>query len=148
MKGVLQPDHIPLNKYELTSVITRTIVFTEISGIEEELQVTELPDRTFASGGNTMPVEFTVKVPMHHSVDVNAMETWFQMGQGKVLPGYKQSATLIQTSLSGKTKRVYALSGVFVSARSLPDLSMEDQGDMAIVEFTLRADDIEFIPTP
>ena len=78
MKGQILPGHIPVNKFTLQVVGLASITVTELSGIEEELQTTELPDRTVASGGNTNASEFTIMVPAHHSVEIQAMETWWR----------------------------------------------------------------------
>ena len=103
MKGDVQPDHIPVNKYQLIVVGLPPLYFHQISGIEEELERTTLPDRTSASGGNTGPVEFTVMHPMHHAIEEAALEAWFQEGQDPVSPTYKKPATLIHLSNSGGT---------------------------------------------
>jgi len=142
MKSVLQPDHIPVNKYELLVLGLPSLMFTEISGIEEELQVVELPDRTVASGGNTGPVEFTAMLPMHHLAEQAAMELWYSESQDDVSPLYKKAATLIHKSISGQVLRTYSLVNIFPSKRGLPDLEMANEGEMAQVEWTFRADDI------
>ena len=55
MKGAIKPNHMAVNKYTLTVIGMPPLTPTEISGLEEELQTVELPDRTRASGGNTGP---------------------------------------------------------------------------------------------
>ncbi len=144
MKGDIAPDHIPLNKYQLLVLGTAVpaFTFTEISGIEEELQVTELPDRTVASGGQTNPVEFTARSPMHHISEQAALETWYNEGKDPVDPGYKKSATLIHQSGSGAIVNTYSIVGIFCSKRGLPDLSMENEGELATNEWTFRADEV------
>ena len=52
MKGSIQADHIPVNKYEFLVVGIPGLVFTEISGLEQETESVVLPDRTTASGGD------------------------------------------------------------------------------------------------
>ena len=68
MKGVINPDHIPVNKWQLIVVGLPPLTITEQSGIEDELETTELPDRTIASGGNRKSAEFTIMIPTHHTV--------------------------------------------------------------------------------
>ena len=144
MKGDIKADHIPLNKYQL--VVLGTVVpfftFTEISGIEEELETVDLPDRTVATGGQTKSVEFTAKCPLHHLAKQAALELWYSQGKDPVDPAYKKAATLIHMSGSGSVLRTYSLSGVFLSKRALPDLSMENEGELATNEWTFKADEI------
>lgn len=142
MKGVLNSDHIPVNNYQLLILGMPPLTFTEISGIEEELEVAELPDRTVASGGNTKPVEFTGKIPMHHMAEQAAMELWFAQCQDPVLPGYKKPATLVHKSITGNVLRTYSMIGLFPTKRALPDLEMGNEGEMAGVTWSFRADDI------
>jgi len=142
MKGTIKPDHIPVNKYKLLVLGLPEITATEISGLEDELQTTELPDRTVASGGNRGPTEFTIMVPMHHTVEQAAMEVWFRESQDPVLPTYKKAGTIIHYSISGQVDRTYSLIGVFPSKRATPDLEMANEGEMAAVEWTLKVDDV------
>jgi hypothetical protein len=141
MKGVLNPDHIPINKYQFLVLGMPTMLFTEISGIEEELQTTDLPDRTVASGGSTGPVEFTAKLPMHHTIEQAAMELWYSQSKDPVHEDYKKPATLIHQSISGKILRTYTIVGAFPYKRVLPDLEMANEGEMASVEWSFKADD-------
>jgi hypothetical protein len=140
MKGALQGDHIPLNKYQLIVLGMPELTFTEIGGLEEELETVDLPDRTVASGGQTKPVEFTAMLPAHHMVQQAAMELWFKEGQDPVLSTYKKTGTLMLKSISGNTIRTYSLLGLFVSKRATPDLEMANEGEMAGIEWTFKAD--------
>jgi hypothetical protein len=142
MKGVLQKDHIPVNKYQLLILGMPAITFTEISGIEEELQTTDLPDRTTASGGHTMPVEFTAQMPLWHTIERIALEAWFVECQDPVSPLYKKEATLVLQSISGQSITTYSLLGLYISKRALPDLSMENEGEGAFAEWTFKADQL------
>jgi len=143
MKGAIQADHIPINKYELLIVGLPPLTPTEISGLEDELQTTDLPDRTTASGGNRGPNEFTIMLPMHHLTEQGAMEAWFIESQDPVQPSYKKVGTLIHKSISGATLRTYSLVGAYPSKRVLPDLEMENEGELALVEWTIKVDDME-----
>jgi len=148
MKGRVKPDHMPVNKFQLFVAGMPPIEFITISGIEEELQTVDLPDRTTASGGNTAPVEFTATTMMHHSIERNALELWFKEGQDPVSPLYKKVGTLIIKSLTNAKQTVYTLVGLYVSKRATPDLDMANEGDAAIIEWTLKADDMIPVPTP
>lgn len=142
MKGEIQPDHIPVNKFVFQIVGLIPITATEISGIEDELDTTELPDRTVASGGNRRATEFTMMVPMHHTAEQAAMEAWFLESQDPVSPTYKKPCTLTHTSISGNASRNFSLSGVFPKGRNLPDLEKINEGELAQVEWVMQADDI------
>ena len=142
MKGAIKADHIPLNKFKLLVIGLPPLTPTSVSGIEEELEVVNLPDRTQASGGNTKPGEFTIKLPMHHSIEQAAMELWLRESQDPVTPTYKKAATLIHQSIGGTIFRSFTLVGVFPSKRKLPDLEMANEGELAEVEWTLKFDDI------
>jgi hypothetical protein len=142
LKATLQPDHIPVNKYTLLIVGLPPITFTEVSGIEHEIDAVDLPDRTRASGGNTQPSEFTVKVPIHHAVQLAAMEIWFQENQDPITPTAKKIATLIMTSGTGFISKSWSMTGLWPSKRKLPDLAMENEGEMAVAEYTMNADTV------
>lgn len=142
MKGVIDPDHIPVNKYELNFLGIVGLTPTEVSGLEDELETTDLPDRTRASGGNRGPSEITIMLPMHHTVEQAAMEIWYRECQDPVLPTYKKVGTLRHNSLSGNISRSFTLNGSFITKRVLPDLELENEGEMASVEWTISVDDI------
>jgi len=140
MKGDIRPDHIPINKWDLLVLGMPRFTITEQSGIEEELETTDLPDKTRASGGNSMPVEFTAKMSMHHLEEQAAMELWFASCKDPVSPLYKKNATLIHKSISGIVLKTYSLIGLFPTKRVLPDLDKANEGELATVEWTFSAD--------
>jgi hypothetical protein len=141
MKGVIRPDHIPVNKYQLLIIGLPPLTFTEVSGIEDELETADMPDRTVASGGNRKASEFTAMLPMHHSTEQAAMESWFRESQDPVSPSYKKAGTLVHSSISGITVKTFQLVGVFPFKRKLPDLEMVNEGEMAAVEWSFKVDD-------
>jgi hypothetical protein len=143
MKGAIEPDHISLNKFDLRVLGMIPLIAVSVSGIEDELETVTLPDRTVASGGNRGPVEFEITIPMHHGAAFLAMEAWFREGQDPVSPTYKKPCTMTHSSLSGETRRGFALIGCFVKGRSTPDVEMENEGEMATVVYKMSADDIE-----
>ena len=141
LKATLQPDHVNVNKFTFTVIGLVPLVFTMVSGMEEAIDAVTLPDRTMASGGNSKPVEFTGKTPMHHTLEYLALEAWFE--EGKVVTiTYKKAATLEIFSGSEATKRRYSLLGVWITKRKLPDLEMSDEGAMAEAEWTFSADSV------
>jgi hypothetical protein len=142
IKAVLQEDHIPVNKYSLLIGGIVALTFTKISGIEEEVDVVELPDRTKASGGNTKSGEFTAESPMHHTAELAALEVWYVEGQDPIVLTYKKAATLVMTSGSGGKVKSYSVVGLWISKRKLPDLEFSNEGDMAVVEWTFQYDSV------
>lgn len=142
MKGTLDSDHIPLNKYSLRVLGLFELTPTEIGGMEDELETVELPDRTRASAGHRGPTEITMMLPAHHTVEQAAVELWFRESQDPVAPTYKKSATLIMQSLSGESDRSFTLVGMFPTKRATPDLEMANEGELANIEWTFSVDDV------
>lgn len=143
MKGIIQPDHIPVNKFTLiVAGLAVQITPTEISGAEEAIDTTVLPDRTEATGGEAQPSEVTVMVPAHHTAQIAAMEVWFAEGKNPVSPTYKKSAVLVMPSLTGENFRFRSWIGVHISARKDPDLELANEGEMAAIEYTLKINQI------
>lgn len=140
MKGAIKPNHMSVNKYQLLVVGMPSLTPTEISGIEVELQTVDLPDRTKASGGNTTAVEFTMVMPLHHSVEQAGMEAWFRESRDPVSPTYKKAASLVHHRIGLGAPRVLQLIGLFPMKRKMPDLEMANEGEMATVEWTMSAD--------
>lgn len=142
MKGEIKPDHMPVNKYELQVAGLVTLTAVEISGLEDELQTIELPDRTVASGGFRKATEFKIMLPLHHAAEMTGMEVWYREAQDPITPTYKKPCTLIHKSLSGSKSRSYTLLGVFPKKRTLPDLEKKNEGEMALVEWMMSVDDV------
>lgn len=141
MKGVIDPDHVPINRFKLLVIGTITPFFTvtSTSGIEEELEVEELPDRTVASLGRTSSMEFSITIPMHHRAEQAAMELWFIESRDPISPGYKKPAVLTHTSVSGESDFSYLFVDLFPYKRGLPALDMSASGDLAVVTWHLKA---------
>jgi hypothetical protein len=142
MRGSIQPNHIPVNRYLFQVIGLPLLTPTEISGIELELQTVDLPDRTKASGGETNPVEFTMMIPLHHLTEVAAVESWFAQSQGMVSPNYKKIATLVMQRIGPGPSVVKQLTGVFPTKLKYPDLEQANEGEMATLEITLSADSV------
>jgi hypothetical protein len=146
MKGAIDPNHIPVNNFELLVLGLPGFTFTEISGMEDEIQKAEMPDRTVATGGNRGPTEFTAMLPLHHRTQQAAMEIWFREGQDPVSPLYKKVGTLLMKSIEGTTVASFAVAGLWPYKRKKPDLEMGNEGELAQVEWTFSADDVEPLP--
>jgi len=145
MKGSVKPNHIPVNNYELLIVGLPPLLFTEISGLEQELETVDMPDRTVASGGNVKATEFTAKSFEHHSVEAAAMELWRREAIDPVSPTYKKVATLIKRNISGEVATTRTTIGLFIKKRTDSDLDLANEGEPAMIEWTFSVDKIESI---
>lgn len=142
MKGSVQTNHIPVNNYELLVVGIPPILFTEISGLEQETESVDLPDRTQATGGNVKGVEFTAKMFEHHTVERAALELWRLEAVDPVTPTYKKVGTLIKRGIEGNVASTRSLVGLWIKKRTDSDLDLANEGDPAMIEYTFWADDV------
>lgn len=145
LKNTIKPNHAPINKYELLVLGLPSILFTEVSGIEQEIQKVDLPDRTSASGGQTSPFEITAMLPLHHDTELAACESWYKEGQDPVTPTYKKTATMIYKSIDNTVAKSYSLLGMWISKIKMPDTEMANEGEMAQVELTFTVDDFDVL---
>ena len=146
MKGEILPGHIGINHYELKVVGLDILTFTEISGLENETTWVELPDRTQASGGETLVGEFTGMLPSHHTTQMAILEAWLQEGKDPVSPTYKKTGTMLYKDIHGNVKMSREILGLAVSKRVDPDLEMANDGEMATPEWTFKYDDVKPLP--
>ena len=142
MKGAVKADQIGLNKYELIIIGLPPLTFTAISGIEDELETPTMPDRTIRSGGNKGPVEFTADLPAHHLEQQAAMEAWFLECQDPVSPTYLKVATLLMISATGNIVKSFTLMQALCGKRATPDLEMENEGELAVITWTIKASEM------
>lgn len=142
MKGEIQADKFPLNKYEMFITGVGRILFTAITGLEEALDVVDLPDRTRSSGGRTQPLEFEVQVPAHHRDDILKMERWFRENRDPVLPTGKKAVTVTMISDSRLQTLTANLLGVFPRGRTIPDLDRTNDGEAAMFTYAMSADEV------
>lgn len=143
LKGAILPGHIPVKKFQMIYPGMPPLTITKLGGLEEELETSEMPDRTIQSGGQTKSTEMVIEIPMHHAIEQAAMELWFAMSKDPVLPGYKKDGTLIHLSVSAVgLPVVYMVEGVFPKMRKTPELDMSNESDAAVVEWTLSVDDV------
>ncbi len=140
MKQVLQPDHLPRNNFQLRATGVTDLTLIEMSGIEEEIESIELPDRTFASGGHTKPFEFTFSIPAHHAAEVAAVKAWYEEGQEPVSPQYKKPAVLILKSISGLATLSYVIEGMHLCKWKTSDNEASNEGEMHMIEVTAKGD--------
>jgi hypothetical protein len=135
----IQDDHMPVNNYDFLVTGLPKMTILKVDGLEEELETTELPDRSPASGGQVKPVEFSISIPLHHEAQITLMNVWWQEGQDPVLPTYKKPAVMIYKSLTGSNTRKVALINCFIFKRKWPDADQTNEGDMAEAEYSLKA---------
>ena len=132
MKQVLQPDHYPRNNFQLKVTGLGDLTLIEMSGIEEEIDSVELPDRTFASGGHTKPFEFTFSIAAHHLAEPVAQD-------------YKKNATLIITSISGSSFLSFVIEGMFLTKWKNSDNDSANEGELHTIEFTAKGDKLRLL---
>ena len=140
-KFVIEPDHIPINNYRLSVVGLPPITYVSVGAFEKELETAELPDRTQASTGRTKPGETEVSVPMHHAIQVAAMNVWYIEGQDPISPTYKKTGTMVYYSGTLLRQMVITIIGFFVNKEGTPDVEMGDEGEMAVMKYTMKWDD-------
>lgn len=140
-KFVIEPDHIPINNYRFSVLGLPPITYTSIGALEKELDSVNLPDGTQASTGRTKPGETEVAVPMHHALQVAAMDAWYVEGQDPISPTYKKTGTMVYFSGTHLRQMVKTLIGVFCYKEGTPDVEMGDDGEMAVMKYTLKWDD-------
>jgi hypothetical protein len=145
LKGLILPDHAAKNKYTLSVNGMVDLTVTMHGNIEEELKTVDLPDNTKASGGDSNPVEFTFSIPLHHAVEVLALEEWWLECKNSA-PTYKRPATLTYKTASETAVRSYFLDGMFLTKRNLPDSEMGNDGEAQLIEWTASADSVEPLP--
>jgi len=141
LKGKIQDNHIPLNKFELLVTGLPAITLVTTDDIEEALTVVTMPDRTKRSGGQTDPVEFTGKVPMHHDVEVAALEIWYKMGQDPIQSGYRKAGSLVFYR-GDDTPRPFEFINLWISGRTIPGGDMANDGETAMLTYKFQADEV------
>jgi hypothetical protein len=150
IKGTLNADHIPTNKYALyvvgVTAPNSTFTCTKISGLKAETDVAQLPDRTVASGGgNKKTGQFTVESPEHHTAEQVAWQLWYNEGLGNPLPTYKKVGVLQVKSLSNEVIRTYSLTGMWVSAYETQERDMASEGGLSVTKYTIEYDDCTMV---
>lgn len=143
IKNVIAADELALNKFKFLVSGIIPVFFTEVRGLETEMENATLPDQTTVSGGRKKVSTFTAKMPAHHLIEVRALEEWLKQSEDPVDPGYKKPATLLFLSKTGSKLKAWNIKGCWCSKEKLPDADLKDEGNMAEVEFTFMADDVK-----
>ena len=110
------------------------------SGLEDETESVSLPDRTMASGGNSLPVEFTATTFEHHTAERAALELWLREGRDPVSPTYKKVGTLIKRNIYGEVASTTSLTGLWIKKKETSELDLSNEGEPALLTWTLQAD--------
>ena len=143
LKNTIDPNHVPLSKYQLNVLGLPLLKLTKVGGIEKVLKVANLPDKTSASGGQQDPFDLVCELPLHHSAERQAIEEWYKEGQDPVTATYKKSGVMSYKAIDDSVSAAYSLIGAFCMRLKYPDSDMEDDETMGVLEFTLRVDDAE-----
>lgn len=139
--GKINATHVPINKYKLSIATIADIIFTKVSGIEQEVPGTILPDRSRATGGEPQPFELVCELPLHHATSVAALEAWFTSCKDPVTADYKKTGTMEYYNISATVSQTYTLSGMWITKLKYPDTDMSnEEGEMAVVEVTFSVD--------
>ena len=142
LRGTIRSNHMPVNNFRLVVVGLPPLTPVSIGELESELETVMLPDRTVVSGGNTKPGETDIAIPAHHDIEIFAMELWLRGSKDPVNPAYKLPATVLLNRLAGGIPRTFSLPGLFPKKRVTPALEMDNEGDMAVIVYTLSYDDV------
>ena len=143
-KGSLSVGYIPNNKFTLSipELGVGDLKIIEVSGIEQELETVELPDKTVATSGRAGIVEFTIKIPAHEDGAIAALDRWFMQCRGTVATDYKKDGTLALQNTYGDAVSSWAISGMFPMKRTLPEMNAAGAGDLSMSEWAFKADDV------
>lgn len=145
LKGAVQPGHVPVNNFELIIAGLPPIFFTQISGLTDETESINLPDRTVASGGNSLPLEFTAMSFEHHTVERAALLLWQAEGVDPVSKTYKKAGNLIQRNIHGDIVSTRTLTGLWIKSSQTSDLDIANEGEPSMLEWTFSADSVKLI---
>jgi hypothetical protein len=146
IKGVIQANRVMDSKYR--AVIqpgVGDVLFTSIDGLGEELDTSELPDRTAVSGGRSKPGELECIQPIHQRPDYPLMLAWYNACKATI-PGYKKLGTITLLTDAGPPSVMHTVRGMFISAWKQAILELEGEGKMVVVTWTIKFDNL--ISTP
>lgn len=142
IKGILLPDHVQVNKYRLIVPGLPPLTFLTVGALEEELDNTDLPDRTNRSGGRTKPVEFDVTMPMHHTLERLAMESWFAENKDPITPTAQKVGTLIWYSQTRLITPSYSLLQLYPYKRGTPEGDLDNDGEVAALTWGMKTSEV------
>lgn len=139
LQGIIQPDPAQMSRFELIILGQPLIVFTKVAGLEEELEVITLPDRSEVSSGNTKPITFTATSMMHHAIEMAFLTEWWNEGKGDVTLTHKKEGMLLYKKTGGSISNTLILTELFMKKRKFSDLDTKNESDAAEAEWTFSA---------
>lgn len=141
MKGAIKEGSFSTNSFELLVLGMPPLTPITTSGLEEEIVLTELPDKTNSSSGVTNPSTITIEFPLHHTTEILALEAWLIEAKTR-LPTYKKAASLVYKDPTGLVLKTFTLNGMWPSKFTYPDLDMGGDGEMARLGVDFSVDEI------
>ncbi len=137
LDNTIDKDIMTAAKYTITvDGIPRFI--TERSGLQEPIDVVDLPDGSQVTGGRTPAQEFTIMVPQHHEADIRFFDAWHALSKANNTPRtVYRIMTATSRSNSGALSRTSTLLNVWVKGKTHPDLSIAGTDQMTSVEYTM-----------
>jgi len=146
VKGALEQNPAQKHRYKMLVVGLNPAELnpTSIDGIEATTGVAELPDRTRISDGVIKAGSFTIKMPVHHVVEMAALKTWYKDTRAKAPSEYKKTVTILHLNGARAIVRTTKLGGVWPEGYSESSLEMGNEGEMGETEWTLSFDSATF----
>jgi len=127
-------------RFVLSFETKEDITFTSISGLEQEIDAAESPDRTAHSTGIAKNVTLTVKCASHDDASISAMYEWYDECWGNVSEGYKKTGTLAFEDNRGIARKVYYLEGAWLKKFADDEAQMEESSKIHETEFSVSVD--------
>ncbi len=121
IKGEVLAGAAPRSKFRLFVAGLPPFYATKFTGLESELEVLELADRTRQSAGHTKASNADVSGYVHHTIEAAAFDAWWVQSQAGGV-GYKRAATLEMLGPDDVPVAIYALAGIFPTKWAMGDL--------------------------
>jgi len=149
-KGTIGQDYVPTNACIFhVDGIPRAITCTTTGDLEQEIVSPDMPDNTSRSAGVTRPIEFDINVPMHHIYEIELLDLWHEQCLDLVSPLAYRTCVMTYTSHFGQMVLTVPLENTHISKRKLPGTDASNDGEMAVVTYTLKCDTVgKIIPIP
>lgn len=143
MKGEVLPDPAVINKFLFEVVGLPPFYARKAGPFTKELGKADAPDTTVHSSGRAMPGELTLETPMHHDIELVALDAWFLTCEYGV-PSYKRAAVVTIMAANNIPRRVFMLTGLWITKKEVPELDRTSD-DLAFVTWTCSYDDMQTI---
>ena len=140
IRGKIPPFPIIGAHFRLSFEGMEDILFTEVNGVEQEIEVVEAPDRTAHSSGIGKHVKLTVKIPGHARASKDAMHGWHEECLGPVSDNYKKTGTLQYYNNQLQPVEEYYVEGAWVCKFMEDQAQMEESSKIHQTEFEIEVD--------